>query len=158
MYTGLTLEELGDLAKSIGLSHTIHYSTDIDLKQFREILKDNLLSPENYLLLNYQRKDVNQVGMGHISPVSAYYEKKDMVLVMDVASYKYPPVWIPIDTLFKATLDIDNSSGKSRGLIEINLQWRELVPINADTRFYLRFAFSERFEAEPKFAYLECSV
>jgi hypothetical protein len=39
---------------------------------------------------------------GHISPLAAYDSKSDRFLILDVARYKYPPVWVSASDLFVA--------------------------------------------------------
>ena len=68
-------------------------------------------------LLNYSRKAVGQDGDGHISPLAAYDADSDSFLVLDVARYKYPPVWISFEQLFAAMQGIDSDSGRSRGVL-----------------------------------------
>lgn len=46
-----------------------------------------------------------------------YYYFHTIVLILDVARFKYPPHWVPIDIIFKAMLTIDKSSQKQRGYI-----------------------------------------
>ena len=48
---------------------------------------------------------------GHFSPIGAYNYKKDAFLIMDVAKYKYPPVWVPSLNLFHGVSTIDNCAG-----------------------------------------------
>lgn len=38
-----------------------------------------------------------------------------MVLVMDVARFKYPPHWVSLPVLFRAMQTVDVVTGKSRG-------------------------------------------
>jgi glutathione gamma-glutamylcysteinyltransferase len=59
-------------------------------------------------------------GIGHYSPVGAYDKETDSVLVLDVARYKYPPHWVPIQLLFKAMLPVDQETGKSRGYFTLS--------------------------------------
>jgi hypothetical protein len=55
---------------------------------------------------------------GHISPLAAYDDKTDRFLIMDVARYKYPPVWVKASDIFDAmnTPDAIND-GKTRGYV-----------------------------------------
>jgi len=66
-------------------------------------------------LFSYCRKMVDQTGSGHFSPIGAYNPKTDMVLVLDVARFKYPPHWIPVPLMFKAMMQKDETTGVSRG-------------------------------------------
>jgi hypothetical protein len=58
-----------------------------------------------------------QIG-GHISPLAAYDAKADRFLILDVARYKYPPVWVKTADIFAAmnTLDAANDN-KTRGFV-----------------------------------------
>lgn len=60
---------------------------------------------------------MNQTGTGHFSPIGGYHREKDMVLIMDVARFKYPPHWVPLELLHTAMCSIDEDSGKSRGCL-----------------------------------------
>lgn len=62
---------------------------------------------------------MHQTGCGHYSPVAAYDEESDLCLVMDVARFKYPPHWVPLPLLHKATTTIDSTTGMSRGFIVV---------------------------------------
>lgn len=46
-----------------------------------------------------------------------YNQINDMVLIMDVARYKYPPHWVHISDLHKAINSIDSSNGEYRGYL-----------------------------------------
>lgn len=48
---------------------------------------------------------------GHFSPIGAYNFKKDAFLIMDVAKYKFPPVWVPSANLYNGVRTIDNCAG-----------------------------------------------
>jgi glutathione gamma-glutamylcysteinyltransferase len=41
------------------------------------------------------------------------------VLLLDTASYKYEPHWVPVDRLFAAMNTVDSESGKSRGWVAV---------------------------------------
>src|SRR5262249_54879780 len=57
---------------------------------------------------------------GHFSPLAAYNAQADRFLVMDVARYKYPPVWAKADALFNAMNTSDPVSSQSRGYLLIS--------------------------------------
>lgn len=40
------------------------------------------------------RAKLGQSGSGHFSPIGAFDRDTDMVLIMDVARFKYPPHWV----------------------------------------------------------------
>lgn len=88
--------------------------------EFRLILKDNLRYSDRVVLLNFDRKSLNEIGGGHWSPLAAYHPASDSVLVMDVARYKYPPLWVSVKDLYAGALSIDAESGRSRGLVLVS--------------------------------------
>ncbi|MDJ1182141.1 phytochelatin synthase family protein [Roseofilum sp. BLCC_M143] len=71
-------------------------------------------------MVNYLRKSIDQERGGHISPVAAYHEESDRFLILDVARYKYPPVWVTAEDLWNSTRTVDSVSGKTRGLVLVS--------------------------------------
>jgi len=71
--------------------------------------------PTSFLIVSYTRQVIGQTGTGHFSPIGAYDEASDHVLVLDTARFKYGPHWIPLQLMFDALLPIDKDTGKSRG-------------------------------------------
>ncbi len=67
--------------------------------------------------MNYLRKSINQESGGHISPIAAYHKESDRFLILDVARYKYPPVWVKADMLWEAMQARDGDSSKSHGFV-----------------------------------------
>ncbi|KAL6564660.1 Glutathione gamma-glutamylcysteinyltransferase 1 [Orobanche minor] len=60
-------------------------------------------------------KALKQTGAGHYSPIGGCHAGKDMVLVLDVARFKYPPYWVPLTHLWEGMSYINEFTGKSRG-------------------------------------------
>jgi glutathione gamma-glutamylcysteinyltransferase len=56
-----------------------------------------------------------QTGTGHFSPIGGYHAGEDMALILDVACFKYPPHWVPLQLLWEAMNTIDESTGLLRG-------------------------------------------
>lgn len=79
----------------------------IDLDQFRQDLSEALADPDSRVIINYDRKGLGQIGGGHFSPLGSYYQIEDRFLVMDVAKYKYPSVWVPTAKLYSAMATVD---------------------------------------------------
>jgi hypothetical protein len=110
---GLNLEQTTNLIKchtsstDWDVSHQEVNTNSISLSKMRYDLKAALIDPDARVLINYDRKVLQQVGGGHYSPVGAYHAPTDSFLVMDVAKYKYPPVWVGADTLFDAMGTVD---------------------------------------------------
>jgi hypothetical protein len=101
-YTGMSLADIGELAAHNGLANRVIYADRLTAASFRTLLTDNLAREGDYVVVNYDRRVLNQRGAGHISAVGAYDAELDRVLVMDEASYRYPFTWVPLPLLFDA--------------------------------------------------------
>jgi hypothetical protein len=64
-----------------------------------------------FVIINYDRKKLSQKGGGHFSPIGGYDSHTDRFLIMDVAGYKYPMVWVDAQDLIKAASTKDGSRG-----------------------------------------------
>jgi hypothetical protein len=118
---GLTLDQLRQFLEVWSANPTIHYGSALSLPQFRNLITSTLSNPNQRIIVNFDRKGLGQIGHGHFSPIGAYDSKSDSVLILDVAKYKYPPVWTKTSDLFAAIQGIDSTSGKSRGLVRISV-------------------------------------
>lgn len=117
---GMTLEEMAKLLESYPVKADVYHGGDVSLDQFRSLVVKNLHEPENFVIVNYLRKIMGQERGGHISPVAAYNKQSDRFLILDVSRYKYPPVWVKAEELWKAMATTDPVSGKTRGFVLIS--------------------------------------
>ena len=115
--SGLTLEQLAAFARNLGVEAQSLYAEHLELVGFRERLLLALRDPHMRVVVNYSRIPLGQEGDGHISPLAAYDEASDSVLILDVARYKYPPIWIPLRDLVTAMERLDPKAGRSRGVL-----------------------------------------
>jgi hypothetical protein len=118
-FGGMTLAQLSDLLRAHGVDATPYFASDTTLNDFRMIASKNLETPDDYVLVNYQRSALDQGATGHISPIAAYNAAADRFLILDVAAYKYPPVWVASDALWNAMNTIDPESGRTRGFVVV---------------------------------------
>lgn len=128
---GLTLLDLARVLEGQGAQVTVHPASALDPGAFRRLLVRVLDRADGgYLIANYQRGQVGQGGAtvteaaigafsGHHSPLSAFHAGADRVLILDVARYRYPPVWVDATALYESMRGVDLDSGKSRGLLEV---------------------------------------
>ncbi|WP_286194430.1 phytochelatin synthase family protein [Synechococcus sp. CCY 0621] len=116
---GMTLAELAGLLAAHGVKAEAIHGDQLSLEQFRALLRTNLSQPGDRLLANYDRPSLGQAGGGHIAPVAAFHATSDRVLILDVARYRYPSVWVPVADLWAAIRSLDRTSGRSRGLVTI---------------------------------------
>ena len=78
------------------------------------------VTKDSYIIVNFDRESLYGVRNGHISPLAAYNEETDRFLLLDVARYRYPPVWIKAVDLFEAMNTKDKAAGKYRGYVIIS--------------------------------------
>jgi hypothetical protein len=118
---GMTLDQVGSILAIYPVKAEVHHAGDTTLDEFRKQAQKYLATPGQFVIINYLRKVIGQEKYGHISPLAAYDADTDRFLILDVARYKYPPVWVKAAELFDAmnTQDSDNEN-KTRGFILIS--------------------------------------
>lgn len=121
-FRGITLNQLGRFLASHSVKVNVHYSSDTTLDEFRNLVTKNLQEPDNFVVVNYLRRSINQQQSGHISPVAAYHQPSDRFLILDVSRYKYPPIWVRAEELWKAMATQDSESGKTRGFVLVSVK------------------------------------
>lgn len=121
-HEGLTLAELDQFIENLGLAADHHFADETSVDKLREMIQTTLSDRDARLIVNYSRQALPQTGDGHISPIGAYDADTDSVLILDVAKYKYPPVWISIQKLHDGMMMIDSGSNRSRGFVQVSLQ------------------------------------
>jgi hypothetical protein len=118
---GTTLDQLGQILSLYPVAVEIRHAAPGGLDEFRKIASEYLASKDHFVLVNYLRKTLGQERGGHISPLAAYDDRADRFLVLDVARYKYPPVWVATSDLFAAMNTVDPTNGdKTRGYVLIS--------------------------------------
>ena len=115
---GMTLDQLGGILALHPVAVEVHHAADGGLDAFRKAASDYLGADGHFVVVNYLRKTLGQERGGHISPLAAYDAKTDRFLILDVARYKYPPVWVTASDLFDAmdTTDASNAD-QTRGYV-----------------------------------------
>ena len=117
---GMTREEMAETLSRQGVSAKSIAGDTFDDQSLRDLLQKALADDGQYVLANYLRANLGQVGGGHWSALAAYDAQSDSVLILDVAKYKYLPVWVGIGTLRQAIATIDTTSNKARGLVIVS--------------------------------------
>jgi glutathione gamma-glutamylcysteinyltransferase len=67
---------------------------------------------------------MNQSGGGHFSPIGGYHVTRDLALILDVARFKYPPHWVPVEHLWRAMEPIDPATDRARGWLALRRRAR----------------------------------
>lgn len=91
------------------------FSLDDFRRDIRWILSGSEAKHQPLLVVSFSRPALGQTGDGHFSPIAAYHEETDQVLVLDVARFKYAPYWVRVEDLFQSMRDLDSDTKKSRG-------------------------------------------
>jgi hypothetical protein len=118
--SGMSLGQLASVLATYPLAVETVYASDSDLDRFRKVLADSLARPDTFVLVNYLRKSLGQESGGHISPLGAYNQQADRVLILDTANYKYPWTWVKTEHLWKAMVESDPESKRSRGYVLVS--------------------------------------
>ena len=116
---GIDFDKLASLARCNGLSVEAKRATDVSLDEFRSKVMHASKSEEFSLALAYSRKILGQTGSGHYSPMGAYHESSDHLLILDCARFKYRPHWVPVPLMYEAMRVIDPDTNRSRGYMEM---------------------------------------
>jgi len=101
-FIGMSLDDFATLLRAHGARVSVVYASTSDIGKFRDVVRDNLAREGDFLLVNYQRSELGQAAMGHISPLAAFDERSDRLLVLDVAAHKYPPTWVEVEAMWNA--------------------------------------------------------
>lgn len=99
---GMTLDQVATLLKLNGAKPRVYSAKDLDEQQFHRLLQTTLAQHQSFVIINFLRTKLKQKGGGHISPVAAYNQSQNSYLILDVARYKAPPVWVPAHQLWAA--------------------------------------------------------
>jgi hypothetical protein len=118
---GFTLEEWAAAMATYGMKaepfHCGQGEGETGFEAFIAGAKSALKNPNQYLVVNFQRKALGQVGTGHFCPVGAYNEKESKMLILEVAIFEYPVFWVDAKLLWNAMNTRDKVSQKNRGFV-----------------------------------------
>lgn len=117
---GMTREEMAETLSHEGVKAISIAGDTFSEEGLRTLLKKALADDGQFVLANYYRGTLGQVGGGHWSALAAYDAQSDSVLILDVAKYKYPPAWVSISLLRQAIATTDRTSNKARGLVIVS--------------------------------------
>lgn len=122
---GFTLEELTNMiATRSGLPATRFHAGDgeseYSYEAFLDALRRNRESPGDQIIINYATGWViNRTNTGgHFSPIVAYHEAEDLVLVLEVNPAR-ESFWVKSRELYDAMNKVDRVSSRVRGWIVV---------------------------------------
>jgi hypothetical protein len=115
---GIQIRELGQMLQAYDLKVDIHVVSDqADLNTLKAEVINNLRTPDDFIIVNYARSALGQKGGGHISPLAAYDDVTDSVLILDVNPSHQPWVWVRWDDLAQAMKTFDTV--ENRGFLSV---------------------------------------
>ncbi len=117
---GMTLQMAASAYRTHGAVVKAVHASDTNADEMRDLMVKNLKTKGDFIAINYQREVIGQPRGGHFTPVSAYDEKTDSFLVMDVARYKFPPVWVRAKDLYDSMNTLDSEVPKTRGFLLVS--------------------------------------
>lgn len=88
--TGINLDQLACTAQCQGCAVVIHREMKPDdaRKLIRQSVRGTGSDQFEFVIASYDRKSLRQTGSGHFSPIAAFDDDSDSVLVLDVARFK----------------------------------------------------------------------
>ncbi len=116
--SGIVMDDFACLARCNGAEARISRTDAASPDDWRDAL-EHAAKAEAVLVASYDRAVLGQTGSGHFSPIGGYHRGKDLVLILDVARFKYPPHWVPAEALWRAMNTLDPATGRARGWISL---------------------------------------
>jgi len=113
---GLNLSDFSKILKVHKIKSKIYYQNEFNedkVNQFRMNLKKILSDQDKFLIANFDGKILQAKTNGHISPIVAFDENSDSILILDVALHKNQWYWVKVSDFVKAmnTKDGNNFRG-----------------------------------------------
>ena len=109
--------EIGDLNKILNQVYSlkskltyVEQNDEEQINKFRELVKKVLADKNNFIIVNFNRKILNQKGSGHYMPIVAYDEESDSILALDPAVHKMQWFWVDLPQLHAAMNTKDGES------------------------------------------------
>jgi glutathione gamma-glutamylcysteinyltransferase len=118
---GLSIDQVACLARCNGADAEMERADANNLMAWRAALK-HAASGDGIVIASYDRAALGQTGSGHFSPIGGYHAARDLVLILDVARFKYPPHWVPAELLWRAMHALDTATSVARGWITLRRQ------------------------------------
>ncbi|KNA23610.1 hypothetical protein SOVF_023440 [Spinacia oleracea] len=115
--SGISFGKVACLAHCNGAEVQALRANESTIENFRKYVISCTSSENCHMIVSYHRKYLKQTGTGHFSPIGGYHVGKDMVLILDVARFKYPPHWVPLTILWDAMNTVVEDTGLHRGFM-----------------------------------------
>ncbi|WP_298775909.1 phytochelatin synthase family protein [uncultured Shewanella sp.] len=119
---GLSLDKLADLLHHYKAKvKTTFAKQENELKLFRSTLLSTLAKQNHYIIIHFRCDYLGGLPSGHISPICAYHQASDSVLVLDVAAHKTPWYWAPLKELYQSMQESYGYQVQGGGYLQVTL-------------------------------------
>ncbi|MBS2022478.1 MAG: phytochelatin synthase [Deltaproteobacteria bacterium] len=115
---GMSLDQLGEVLE-VKTTHRTDLVRDLSLDALRIELR-NVNDPRFRYIANFDRRPLFGWGGGHHSPLGAYLEAQDALLVLDVNS-RVGPFMVSVPQFHRVLFSRDAWMDKTRGLARVTL-------------------------------------
>jgi hypothetical protein len=123
---GMDIDQLKKVFSYHGVKSKLFYTKkkeknvyENDLRSFRNTIKKAMNDKSQFVIANYDHSYRGSSG-AHYSPIAAYDQESDSVLVLDVASHRNSWVWINLRDLFSAMHTKNYAGNNYRGYLLVN--------------------------------------
>ncbi|XAR61075.1 Glutathione gamma-glutamylcysteinyltransferase [Bertholletia excelsa] len=117
---GISFGKLACVAHCNGAKVDAFRTNESTFDDFRRSLVSCTASQDCHMIISFHRAKLKQTGSGHFSPFGGYHAGKDMVLILDVARFKYPLHWVPLSLLWEEMDSKDDATGHYRGFMIVS--------------------------------------
>lgn len=131
--TGITLTQLACLARCNGARARGDVRRSLFARSVprRRPRRDVEPRARRHVVVAYNRRTLGQTGQATSWPISRLHPERDLVLLLDVARFKYPPHWVALEALHGAMRwNRPPPPGRPRGYATIR-RGKETAPIAA---------------------------
>jgi len=121
---GVGLDKLAKVLSLQGLQSKAYHIDQVSnsgLDQFRSIIKQITANPDTFMIANYNLQIQSEIDGGHFSPIGAYDEISDSVLVIDTWSAFAPWVWINLYDLYHSLHTLDAKTYRGYILVDTKI-------------------------------------
>ncbi len=120
---GLTLSQLSAILEQVYHFNItkIHVANIDQINEFRKRLTKVLNDQNSFILANFDGKILGKNTGGHISPIVAFDQENDEVLILDSALHKNKWFWTSIENLIKAMNSKDGDNYRGYLIISKNI-------------------------------------
>jgi glutathione gamma-glutamylcysteinyltransferase len=133
MKYGLTLDQVATMLQYYGFHALIRSNSDPN--ELGKLLRNDLAkymatqpsgsnstsnTPLAFFICNFWRQFPDHRG-GHFSPIAAFDPETDQLLLLDVATSRFPPHWIALQNLVPSMARNDSTVNRPRGYMLVSL-------------------------------------